>query len=61
MEDKTNNNESKKDVISKKDIDNIKRKSKYNDEGDEAIADFTYDVMISKREKYEDMYRDYKD
>ena len=48
-------------VISKKVARDIKRKAQYNDEGDEAIADFTYDMMLSKKEKYEDMYKDYRD
>jgi len=48
-------------VISEKEIDEIKRKVKYNDEGDEAIADFTYDSMFTKKETYEDMYKDYRD
>lgn len=50
-----------KNVISKKIIADIKRKSKYNDEGDEAVADFTYDAMLSKKDRYKDMYGDYRD
>ena len=53
--------EIKDNVISKKVARDIKRKAQYNDEGDEAIADFTYDMMLSKKEKYEDMYKDYRD
>lgn len=51
----------KKEVISQDKIEEIKRKARYNDEGQEAIADFTYDEMFSKKESYEDMYKDYKD
>ena len=51
----------KENVISLKEMENIKKKVRYNDEGFEAIADFTYDSMISKKESYEDMYRDYRD
>jgi len=51
----------KENVITFKDMENIKRKVKYNDEGFEAIADFTYDSMLSKKDSYEDMYKDYKD
>lgn len=47
-------------VISKKIAQDIKRKARYNDEGKEAIADFTYD-MIFRKENYKDMYKDYKD
>ncbi|MBE6150847.1 MAG: hypothetical protein E7162_03390 [Firmicutes bacterium] len=52
--------EIKDNVISKKDASYIKRKAKYNDEGQEAIADFTYDMMFGK-ESYKDMYKDYRD
>ena len=52
--------EIKDNVISKKDAFYIKRKAKSNDEGQEAIADFTYDMMFGK-ESYKDMYKDYKD
>ncbi|MBQ7104337.1 MAG: hypothetical protein IJN90_00585 [Bacilli bacterium] len=51
----------KENVISLKEMENIKKKVRYNDEGFEAIADFTYDSMISKKESYEDMYKDYRD
>ena len=51
----------KDNVISLKEMENIKKKVRYNDEGFEAIADFTYDSMISKKESYEDMYKDYRD
>ena len=61
MEEEKKNKEEDKNVISKKMINDIKRKAKYNDEGDEAIADFTYDMLVSKRESYKDMYRDYED
>lgn len=54
-------NKEDKNVISKKISDDIKRKSKYNDEGDEAVADFTYDAMLSKKDRYKDMYGDYRD
>ena len=53
--------EIRENVISSTDIENIKRKVRYNDEGFEAIADFTYDSMFSKKESYEDLYKDYKD
>lgn len=53
-------NDLKNNVISKKEAQNIKRKVKYNDEGFEAIGDFTYDMMLGE-EKYKDMYKDYKD
>lgn len=53
--------ELKENVITSKDMENIKRKVKYNDEGFEAIADFTYDSMLAKKESYEDMYKDYRD
>ena len=39
--------EIKDNVISSKDVEIIKKKVRYNDEGFEAIADFTYDSMIS--------------
>ena len=48
-------------VISSKDVEIIKKKVRYNDEGFEAIADFTYDSMISKKESYEELYKDYRD
>lgn len=53
--------EIKENVISSKDIENIKKKVRYNDEGFEAIADFTYDSMFSKKESYEELYKDYRD
>lgn len=53
-------NELKSNIISKKQAADIKRKAKYNDEGNEAIADFTYDMMFGK-ESYKDMYKDYRD
>jgi hypothetical protein len=52
--------EIKDNIISKKQASDIKRKAKYNDEGSEAIADFTYDMMFGK-ESYKDMYKDYRD
>lgn len=52
--------EIKGSIISKKQAQDIKRKAKYNDEGNEAIADFTYDMMFGK-ENYKDMYKDYRD
>ena len=52
--------EIKDNIISKKQASDIKRKAKYNDEGSEAIADFTYDAMFGK-ESYKDMYKDYRD
>lgn len=52
--------EIKDNIISKKQAADIKRKAKYNDEGSEAIADFTYDMMFGK-ESYKDMYKDYRD
>lgn len=51
----------KDNVISFKEMENIKKKVRYNDEGFEAIADFTYDSMLSKKESYEEMYKDYRD
>lgn len=53
--------EIKENLISNKDVENIKKKVRYNDEGFEAIADFTYDSMLSKKETYEEMYKDYRD
>lgn len=53
--------EIKDNVISSKDVEIIKKKVRYNDEGFEAIADFTYDSMISKKESYEELYKDYRD
>ena len=53
--------EIKDNVISSKDVEIIKKKVRYNDEGFEAIADFTYDSMISKKESYEEFYKDYRD
>jgi len=50
----------KDNIISKKMASDIKRKAKYNDEGEEAVADFTYDMMFRK-ESYKDMYKDYRD
>lgn len=52
--------EIKDNIISKKQASEIKRKAKYNDEGSEAIADFTYDMMFGK-ESYKEMYKDYRD
>lgn len=51
----------RQNVISSKDVEIIKKKVRYNDEGFEAIADFTYDSMISKKESYEELYKDYRD
>ena len=51
----------KENVISSKDVEIIKKKVRYNDEGFEAIADFTYDSMVSKKESYEELYKDYRD
>lgn len=53
--------EIRENVITNKDVENIKKKVRYNDEGFEAIADFTYDSMLDKKESYEDMYKDYRD
>ncbi len=54
-------NDEKKKVISTKMAKDIKRRAKYNDEGDEAIADFTYDATFRNKESYEERYKDYKD
>ncbi len=51
----------KENMLSKEMMEKIKNKAQKNDEGDEAIADFTYDAMISKKENYEDIYKDYGD
>ncbi len=51
----------KKKVITTKMAKDIKRRSKYNDEGDEAIADFTYDATFRNKESYEERYKDYRD
>jgi hypothetical protein len=40
----------------KKTIEEIKRKSRYTDEGEEALADYTYDALYK-----DDYYSDYGD
>lgn len=50
-----------KDVINDKVAADINRRAKYNDEGDEAIADFTYDMLFNKKDNYKDLYSDYED
>jgi len=43
-------------------LSEIKRKAKYDDEGDEAFGDFTYDMMFSTdKDSYKNMYSDYRD
>ncbi len=43
-------------------LSEIKRKAKYDDEGDEALGDFTYDMMLANdKDSYKNMYGDYRD
>ncbi len=59
--DKVTDKNKDKAVINDKIASDINRKAKYNDEGDEAIADFTYDMLINKKDNYKDLYSDYED
>ena len=41
-----------------KTIEEIKRKTKYTDEGSEALADYTYDELYKEDEDYINKYGD---
>ena len=47
--------EKENNKIDTKTIEEIKRKARYTDEGQEALADYTYDTLYKKD------YNDYKD
>lgn len=49
-----------KEKIDIKIIEEIKKKTKYTDEGDESLADYTYDYLYKKKDNnyYKEDYRD---